>query len=299
MLRKFNQLKTSFWARLLLSGILFYELFPLNLAANPTGLIDNFALGISRSETPEQLKAERNEAQEEPFFILQQSGNIIFQVLANGNIEWSGTLNRKSNTTMGNLMPVADGIQLGSTESSWGKLYLNEMYFPLLEKEAKLLSSDKVDVTLNQLEAVHSAQNDNEIQLRLKSNQTVAVKNPIHRSFYNVSHIIPILIKRLQDDRHQLDLQASQISNLDQKLNGQTKLIEELQKHNHTQDPELQKVQQLIAKQQKNDLQSHKKVNELENEIKKLKDQLKLLTSSIEDKLKPEKTTTEEEKASP
>jgi hypothetical protein len=300
MLCKSNKNLFSLPARLIIVVLTAMLFIQFESIANPTGLIDNFALGISRSKTPEQLKAERDEPQEEPFFILQQSGNIIFQVLANGNIEWSGTLNHNRNTTTGNLIPVAEGIELGSTESSWGKLYLNEMYFPLLEKESNILSSEKVDATLNQLEAVQDTQNTNDIQLRLKSNKTVSVKNPNHRSFYNVSHIIPILIKRLQDDRQSLELQASQILALEQKLNLQTQEFTQLLKDRETKTTQLQnEKQQLEIQTQKNQLQLQKKLSTMENDVEKLKNQLKLLTSSIEDKLKLKKSQPEKETPTP
>lgn len=294
---KFNLIKSPLLIGL---GCLYLSFHQLELLANPTGLIDNFALGISRSETPKQLKAERQEPQDEPFFILQQSGNIIFQVLSNGNIEWSGTLNRQSTTKMGNLIPATDGTQLGSTESSWGKLYLNEMYFPLQENEAELLSSEKVEVTLNQLEAVQQTNNPNNIQLRLKSNQTVSVKNPKHRSFYNVSHIIPIIIKKLQDHQQKLKEQAERVTVLEQQLQDHKSSQQNLQKQKEDLLQQFQKEsQQQISKIHQREQQAQQKLNLMKNEIKALKDQLKILTTSIQDKLEPKPNTSEEEKASP
>lgn len=208
--------------------------------SNPTGLIDDLALGINRHENPDELIVERKVINDKPYLALSQSGNLLFQVNSNGNIEWAGVLNTAKTTFTGNLAPEKEGYTIGTPSYPWTQLYIKNYYLPLTLDEKPALSSETVDSTLEQLVAVTSGNNNTEISLQIRSSKIQSITKPIEQNYFNASHLLSIMVKRLQDDKvmiHKLEekLKITQEENLKniesinkvreihQKLEGQLK----------------------------------------------------------------------------
>jgi len=252
-----------------------------NLDSNPIGLIDDFALGLSRSETPTLLEAKRDTVSAEPFLLLQQSGNIIFQVKSNGNIYWSGALNRDATTMMGNLYPAQAEAELGSPENVWKQLYSKHLFLPLTQSSNHQITSARNDATLEKLAAYQAEQSNAPVQLGLKPNPSPVQFEPEQILYYNIGELLALFLKRLQDDQErfkQINIELDEVRSIHLQ---QTFLNQSLQSQCNTLKDNLELIEQ----------NSNKRIEAIDNELKIIKNQLKFLTTSVQDKLNPNKPT--------
>lgn len=201
-----------------LSIVFIFTIIPVTFS-NPTGLIDDLALGINRHENPEELIVERKVINDKPYLSLSQSGNLLFQINSNGNIEWAGVLNTAKTTFTGNLAPEKEGYTIGTPSYPWSQLYIKNYHLPLTIDEKPALSTETVDNTIEQLIAVTSDNNNTEISLQIRSSKIQSITKPIEQTYFNASHLLSIMVKRLQDDRVMINkleekLKSTQVENL-------------------------------------------------------------------------------------